>query len=195
LSRRGRSLPANASGVDPHRASITSRFDGTSAHISGAELSGTREVQQLGSHRPHAGNHRRVRLPQRRLSRRGCYACRDAQRAARSLAYSVAPSGFWRLFQAVQLLWARGGPREYARRFHPWRSTLTEIYLCHTCSCHEILRTETPGQVLSRAAMRDGAERALQCVVLRTATLLPLSVLVSARHHHPRLINQRLTPH
>eukprot|EP01043_Picozoa_sp_COSAG02_P089219 COSAG02_NODE_26219_length_638_cov_0.834879_1_plen_112_part_00 len=24
---------------------------------------------------------------------------------------------------------------------------MTEIYLCHTCSCHEILRTETPGQV------------------------------------------------
>jgi hypothetical protein len=27
------------------------------------------------------------------------------------------------------------------------RSILTEIYLCHACSCHvEILRTETPGQ-------------------------------------------------
>jgi hypothetical protein len=26
MSRRGCSLPANASGVDPHRASITSRF-------------------------------------------------------------------------------------------------------------------------------------------------------------------------
>jgi hypothetical protein len=25
------------------------------------------------------------------------------------------------------------------------RSILTEIYLCHTCSCHEILRLETPG--------------------------------------------------
>jgi hypothetical protein len=23
---------------------------------------------------------------------------------------------------------------------------LTEIYLCHTCSCHGILRMETPGQ-------------------------------------------------
>eukprot|EP01047_Picozoa_sp_COSAG01_P071614 COSAG01_NODE_11164_length_1991_cov_21.080338_1_plen_101_part_00 len=28
----------------------------------------------------------------------------------------------------------------YARRFHPLRSILTEIYLCHTSSCHEILR-------------------------------------------------------
>jgi hypothetical protein len=34
----------------------------------------------------------------------------------------------------------------YAGRFHPWRSILTEIYLCHACSCHEILRMETPGQ-------------------------------------------------
>jgi hypothetical protein len=25
-------------------------------------------------------------------------------------------------------------------------SILTEIYLCHTCSCHETLRMETPGQ-------------------------------------------------
>jgi hypothetical protein len=27
------------------------------------------------------------------------------------------------------------------------RSILTEIYLCHACSCHELLRMETPGQV------------------------------------------------
>eukprot|EP01049_Picozoa_sp_SAG25_P009064 SAG25_NODE_866_length_5015_cov_1.822213_10_plen_29_part_01 len=27
---------------------------------------------------------------------------------------------------------------------------LTEIYLCHACSCQEILRTETAGQVLQR---------------------------------------------
>jgi hypothetical protein len=32
--------------------------------------------------------------------------------------------------------------------FSSWnRSTLTEIYLCHACSCHEILRTETAEQV------------------------------------------------
>jgi hypothetical protein len=35
---------------------------------------------------------------------------------------------------------------ECARPFHPWLSILTDIYLCHTCSCHEILRMETPGQ-------------------------------------------------
>jgi hypothetical protein len=40
----------------------------------------------------------------------------------------------------------RGGGR-YARPFHPWLSISAEIYLCHTCSCHEILRMETPGQV------------------------------------------------
>eukprot|EP01047_Picozoa_sp_COSAG01_P021286 COSAG01_NODE_1232_length_11111_cov_24.710770_1_plen_242_part_10 len=38
------------------------------------------------------------------------------------------------------------------RRFHPLRSILAEIYLCHTSSCHEKLRTETPG----RAAVRTG---------------------------------------
>jgi hypothetical protein len=38
-----------------------------------------------------------------------------------------------------------------ARRFQPLRSILTEIYLCRTCSCHEILRVETP---LDRAAAR-----------------------------------------
>jgi hypothetical protein len=27
------------------------------------------------------------------------------------------------------------------------RSTLTEIYVCHACSCHEIEDMETPGQV------------------------------------------------
>jgi hypothetical protein len=38
------------------------------------------------------------------------------------------------------------GRRAYARRFHSLLSILTEIYLCHTCFCHEILRMETPGQ-------------------------------------------------
>jgi hypothetical protein len=34
-----------------------------------------------------------------------------------------------------------------SRPFPSWnRSILTEIYLCHACSCHEILRTETAGQ-------------------------------------------------
>jgi hypothetical protein len=34
------------------------------------------------------------------------------------------------------------------RAFPSWnRSILTEIYLCHACSCHEILRMEMPGQV------------------------------------------------
>eukprot|EP01047_Picozoa_sp_COSAG01_P023363 COSAG01_NODE_1412_length_10404_cov_48.915478_3_plen_91_part_00 len=30
---------------------------------------------------------------------------------------------------------------------------MADIYLCHTCSCHEILRMETPGQAL---AHQDG---------------------------------------
>eukprot|EP01047_Picozoa_sp_COSAG01_P064904 COSAG01_NODE_8668_length_2703_cov_4.591398_4_plen_143_part_00 len=36
---------------------------------------------------------------------------------------------------------AEGGLRRCARRFHPLLSILTEIYLCHTCSCHEIIST------------------------------------------------------
>eukprot|EP01047_Picozoa_sp_COSAG01_P006649 COSAG01_NODE_243_length_20572_cov_24.956137_21_plen_209_part_00 len=43
--------------------------------------------------------------------------------------------------------------RSYSVRqaFPSWmRSILTEIYLCRTCSCHEILRMETPGQATSR---------------------------------------------
>jgi hypothetical protein len=34
-----------------------------------------------------------------------------------------------------------------SRPFSSWnRSILTDIYLCHACSCQEILRTETAGQ-------------------------------------------------
>eukprot|EP01047_Picozoa_sp_COSAG01_P006364 COSAG01_NODE_230_length_21075_cov_13.811603_3_plen_186_part_00 len=34
-----------------------------------------------------------------------------------------------------------------SRAFPPWnRAILTEISLCHACSCHEILRTPTAGQ-------------------------------------------------
>jgi ABC-type phosphate transport system ATPase subunit len=48
----------------------------------------------------------------------------------------------------------------YARRFHSLLSTLTEIDLCHTCSCHEILRAETPGQ--APALHRDGRGSAVR---------------------------------
>eukprot|EP01047_Picozoa_sp_COSAG01_P036868 COSAG01_NODE_2898_length_6893_cov_45.927878_7_plen_87_part_00 len=46
-----------------------------------------------------------------------------------------------------------------AKRFHPLLSTLTEIYLCNTCSCHEILRVETPGQGDTAQPVVDGARR------------------------------------
>jgi hypothetical protein len=40
-----------------------------------------------------------------------------------------------------------------SRPFPSWnRSILTEIYLCHACSCQEILRAETAGQEASQAA-------------------------------------------
>jgi hypothetical protein len=39
------------------------------------------------------------------------------------------------------------GEGAVSRPFPSWnRSMLTEIYLCHACSCQEILRTETAGQ-------------------------------------------------
>jgi hypothetical protein len=39
------------------------------------------------------------------------------------------------------------GAVSVSRPFPSWnRSILTEIYLCHACSCQEILRTETAGQ-------------------------------------------------
>jgi hypothetical protein len=50
--------------------------------------------------------------------------------------------------------WGRGLPtgpaaaqKTVSRLFPSWnRSILTEIYLCHACSCQNILRTETAGQ-------------------------------------------------
>jgi hypothetical protein len=44
---------------------------------------------------------------------------------------------------------------EPLRPFSSWnRPILTEIYLCHACSCQEILMLETPGQVLARPDRR-----------------------------------------
>jgi hypothetical protein len=47
-----------------------------------------------------------------------------------------------------------------ARRFRPLRSVLTEIYRCHTCPCHEILRVDTtPGQARGGRAARHDLHR------------------------------------
>jgi hypothetical protein len=44
-------------------------------------------------------------------------------------------------------MWIAKEGLEVSRPFSSWnRSILTEIYLCHACSCQEILRTETAGQ-------------------------------------------------
>eukprot|EP01047_Picozoa_sp_COSAG01_P078038 COSAG01_NODE_14273_length_1474_cov_1.242182_1_plen_243_part_10 len=49
----------------------------------------------------------------------------------------------------------RSAVEAVSRAFPSWkRSTLTEIYLCHACSCHEILRAETPGQVVDHVRAR-----------------------------------------
>jgi hypothetical protein len=55
-------------------------------------------------------------------------------------------------------------PPPYARRFHPLRAILTEIHLCHTCSRHEILRMDTPGQAppLTVVSEQDGLDAPAQ---------------------------------
>jgi hypothetical protein len=57
----------------------------------------------------------------------------------------------------------------YARRFHPWLSILTEIYLCHTCSCHDILRMDTPGQGGGQRRVRGGASQPQLCTAAAAA--------------------------
>jgi hypothetical protein len=71
-----------------------------------------------------------------------------------------APSGARRYgvggSSVVQTSWALLALLEagVSRPFPSWnRSILTEIYLCHACSCQEVLRTETAGQC--GAAGRD----------------------------------------
>jgi beta-glucosidase-like glycosyl hydrolase len=57
------------------------------------------------------------------------------------------------------------------------RSILTEIYLCHPCSCHEILRMETPGQVTSEAHFRLARKLASATAILlqNRGGVLPLA--------------------
>jgi hypothetical protein len=44
-----------------------------------------------------------------------------------------------------------------SRPFPSWnRSILTDIYLCHACSCQEILRTETAAQAAARGGTLSG---------------------------------------
>eukprot|EP01047_Picozoa_sp_COSAG01_P071459 COSAG01_NODE_11096_length_2009_cov_4.966492_1_plen_130_part_00 len=69
-----------------------------------------------------------------------------------------------------------------SRAFPSWnRSVLTEIYLCHACSRHEILRVETLGQERPTAPLPSpqecagsGAEWAPYDEVLRTALPPPM---------------------
>jgi hypothetical protein len=51
-------------------------------------------------------------------------------------------------FAFIEFAEAEGASRAIVSRpFPSWnRSILTEIYLCHACSCQEIFRTETAGQ-------------------------------------------------
>eukprot|EP01047_Picozoa_sp_COSAG01_P026345 COSAG01_NODE_1694_length_9467_cov_4.976196_10_plen_339_part_00 len=69
-----------------------------------------------------------------------------------------------RLCLAAQMSGAQIGaalaPGIVSRPFPSWnRSILTEIYLCHACSCQEILRAETAGQV-RRSSLAEQLEHA-----------------------------------
>jgi hypothetical protein len=52
--------------------------------------------------------------------------------------------------------------RDVSRAFPSWeRSILTEIHLCHACSCQEILRMDTPGQATARSHPRAASSQRL----------------------------------
>jgi hypothetical protein len=57
-------------------------------------------------------------------------------------------------------------PPSVSRPFSSWnRPILTEIYLCHACSCQEILRVKTAGQDL---ALDDYTSKDAQCLLCTT---------------------------
>jgi hypothetical protein len=65
-------------------------------------------------------------------------------------------------------------PAPVSRPFPSWnRSILTDIYLCHACSCHEILRTATAGQGREGRAGADGSTGFACCCVERWAAAQP----------------------
>jgi hypothetical protein len=86
---------------------------------------------------------------------------------AKTAAHDTALSGFFRATQEVGE--GGGGAAEVPFLKAPagvsWafpaytRSTLTEIYLCHACSCHEILRMATPPGGHTGVAARAGRPR------------------------------------
>jgi hypothetical protein len=98
-----------------------------------------------------------------------------------------------RAFEQGALLGAVAyGLMGFARRFHSLLSILTDIYLCHTCSCHEILRMETPGS-LRLSWMPLGVRG---CLLLLPLLLLFLffcpSCMGTPRHHDHRPGNSAL---
>eukprot|EP01047_Picozoa_sp_COSAG01_P032831 COSAG01_NODE_2388_length_7779_cov_127.916384_13_plen_183_part_00 len=55
---------------------------------------------------------------------------------------------------------AAADARAVSRPFPSWnRSILTEIFLCHACSCQEILRTETAGQAAAERRVSHAVAR------------------------------------
>jgi hypothetical protein len=92
---------------------------------------------------------------------------------------------------------ARRGPRaRWVRRAFPscTRSISTEIHLCHTCSYHEILRMDTPGQGTSRCGRTPPAP---PCCVGRGAASQPRLVWSDARFcpKRERASERRLRTH
>jgi carboxylesterase type B len=72
---------------------------------------------------------------------------------------------------------------DVSRPFPSWnRSILTEIYLCHACSCQKILRTETAGQVQAVRLRRAVRSTAAPAIFLPSTIL---SCMASCHSHDP----------
>jgi hypothetical protein len=75
--------------------------------------------------------------------------------------------------------------RAVSRPFPSWnRPILTEIYLCHACSCQEILRAETAGQDPRDSVTRNKATEVVKYILDRRGEL----------RQRPRLPPMKLAP-
>eukprot|EP01047_Picozoa_sp_COSAG01_P070291 COSAG01_NODE_10611_length_2122_cov_4.310924_2_plen_83_part_00 len=76
-----------------------------------------------------------------------------------------------------------------SRPFPSWsRSMLTEIYLCHACTCHAILRAETAGQALAIDRPRYA------CVRVQSLATTPDYVMATTEKDLKRIVGASQSP-
>jgi hypothetical protein len=150
MGRSGCSLPANASGCDPHRASISSRF-GQAGSLLAALLSVVAFAAALAK----ADSPEITAPPPTWL-----YACLVASCIACGLSFaSFQPAALVRAFSPPSLPLHHS--REHVAAISPsasargacshcgyTRSMLTDIYLCHPCSVTKFRVTRVGGRLL-----------------------------------------------